>query len=58
MKNIQDSLLQLGDGVKTDERNGYQMREKEERTVGQGVFVGRIFYFGVLAYADVPYGYY
>ena len=24
-----DSLLHLGDGVKSDERNGYQMRDKE-----------------------------
>ena len=27
----------LGDEVKTDERNGYGMREKEERTVGKGL---------------------
>ena len=33
-KTLHDSLLHLGDGVKKDERNGYQMREMEERTVG------------------------
>ena len=27
----------LGDEVKTDERNGYGMREKQERTVGKGL---------------------
>ena len=38
----------LGDRVKKDERNVYQMREREERTVGYGVFVGSSnFYFGV-----------
>ena len=31
------SSNRLGDGVKTDERNGYQMREGEERTVGYRV---------------------
>ena len=36
-----DFLLRLGDRVKTDERNGSQMREREdEQSVAQGVFVG------------------
>ena len=39
-KTLHDSLLRLGDGVKKDERNGYQMREMEERIVGYGVFMG------------------
>ena len=40
----------LGDRVKKDERNGYQMRAREEKTVGYGVFVGSSkFYFGVFS---------
>ena len=36
-----EPLLRLGDGVQKDERNGYQMREREdERSVTQSVFVG------------------
>ena len=31
------SSNRLGDEVKIDERNGYGMREKEERTVGKGL---------------------
>ena len=31
------SSNRLSDEVRTDERNGYQMREGEERTIGYGV---------------------
>ena len=34
LKTIHGSLLHLSDRVKKYERNGYQMRESEERTVG------------------------
>ena len=30
LKSIHGSLLRLDDGVKKDERNGYQMREREK----------------------------
>ena len=34
------SSNRLDDRVKKNERNGYQMRKREERTVNKGVFVG------------------
>ena len=42
MKSIHGSLLRLGDGVKKDERNGYQMRERERNLQ---VLSARVFFW-------------